>query len=88
MGLAIRSCAGLAVIWTTKQKFFWISPKVGQKHRLSLREDLFFFWRPPNSGQKKRFNFSEDLFFGDHLSLDNKATQTNQRSIKIWVKIV
>ena len=67
--LAIRSCEGLSVIWTTKLEFlFWIVLKVGQK---------------------KWLNLGEDFVFGDHLNLDKKKTiQTNQRSIKIWVKIV
>ena len=31
-GLAIRSCEGVPVIWTTKLEFFFgISPKIGQK---------------------------------------------------------
>ena len=76
MGLAIRRCEGLAVIWTTKLDFFFlISPKVGQKHQLNLGEDIFF-WRPRNFGRKNRFNSGEDLFFGDHLSL-NKKTDSN-----------
>ena len=38
MGLAIRSCAGLVVIWTL------ILAKVGQKPRMNLGDDLSFFF--------------------------------------------
>ena len=44
MGLASRSCEGLAVIWTRKVDFFfWASPEVGQENWLNFSEDLFFF---------------------------------------------
>ena len=46
MGLASRSCEGLAVIWSRKVKFyFWTSLKVGQENWVNLGEDLFFFWK-------------------------------------------
>ena len=69
MGIGMRTCEGLAVIWTkSKVKtgvFFWTSPEGGQKNRLNLGEDLFFvlFWRTPPFRRKNRFNFGEDLFF-------------------------
>ena len=52
----MRSCEGLAVIWTGKLEFFFLtSPKVAPKNQLDFGEDLFF-WRSPEFGRKNRLN--------------------------------
>ena len=57
MGLASRSCEGVAVIWTRKVEFFVSGP------HLKLVRKSFFGDRSPNFGWKNRFNFGEELSF-------------------------
>ena len=43
MGLAIRSCEELAVIWTTKVEFFLDLTKSWSEKLAEFGEDFFFF---------------------------------------------
>ena len=64
MGFAIRSCEGLAVIWTTELEFiFGPHLKLVRKTNAIWVKTFFFFGRPPNFGRKNRLNSGEDVFF-------------------------
>ena len=91
MGLATRSCEELAVIWTTKQEFlFWTPTEVGQKKLTEFGWRLFFFGDHLILAGKTAKIPVKAFFFWDYLSVneEKKTTQTDQRSIKIWIKIV
>ena len=90
MGLASKSCEGLAVIWTEKMEFLFSVPhlKLVRKTDWIWVKTFFFFWRSPNFGRKNSFIFGEDLFFGYHHIFTKKPPQSDSRLMKTWVKFV
>ena len=75
MGLAIRRCEGLKLV--RKTDWIWVKTFL-----------VFFGDHPILARKTAEIPVKTFFLFGDHLSLNKKTTQTDQRSSKIWVKIV